>query len=65
MVLAQSAANAADIAISTNRAVQDVPYEKLKERLLEEGQKLHIDLNKWPPAEQPTDELCQVDCGGL
>lgn len=65
MVLAQSAANAADIALETNSAVQDVPYHQLRERLLEEGQKLDIDLEQWPPADQPTDELCQADCGRL
>ncbi|MDR8390373.1 FAD-dependent oxidoreductase [Aliifodinibius sp. S!AR15-10] len=65
MVLAQSAANAADIALAMNSAVQDVPYQKLRERLLNEGQKLDIDLNEWPPADGPTDELCQADCGGL
>lgn len=65
MVLAQSAANAADIALETNSAVQDVPYRQLRDRLLEEGQKLDIDLREWPPADQPTDELCQADCGRL
>lgn len=65
MVLAQSAANAADIALSTNSSVQNVSYQKLRSRLIEEGQKLDIDLDAWPPADQPTDELCQADCGRL
>ncbi|MGD8427079.1 MAG: FAD-dependent oxidoreductase [Balneolaceae bacterium] len=65
MVLAQSAGNAADIALETGSRVQDIPYQKLRNRLLGEGQKLDIDLDKWPPADQPTDELCNADCGQL
>jgi hypothetical protein len=65
MVLGQSAANAADLAIAADSAVQDVPYQELRERLQSEGQKLDIDLDEWPPADQPTDELCQADCDGL
>jgi hypothetical protein len=65
MVLAQSAANAADLALAADSAVQDVPYQELRERLQSEGQKLDIDLDEWPPADQPTDELCQADCDGL
>jgi len=38
MVLAQSAANAADIALESNISVQEVPYQKLRERLIKEGQ---------------------------
>ncbi|QIF01549.1 FAD-dependent oxidoreductase [Roseimicrobium sp. ORNL1] len=41
MILAQSAATAAVMAIDSNIPVQDVPYEKLKERLLKDGQVLH------------------------
>jgi hypothetical protein len=40
MVLAQSAAIAADMAIAADSAVQDVPYEALAERLLAAGQAL-------------------------
>ncbi len=40
MILGQSAATAAALAIDANIAVQDVPYEKLRERLLAEGQVL-------------------------
>ena len=40
MILGQSAATAAALAIQGNIAVQDVPYEKLKERLLADGQVL-------------------------
>src|SRR5205085_2553219 len=38
MILGQSAATAAAIAIDSGIAVQDVPYAKLKERLLQDGQ---------------------------
>jgi len=40
MILGQSAATAAALAIDSGAAVQDVPYEKLRERLLKDGQVL-------------------------
>ena len=40
MVLGQSAATAASMAIDENVAVQDVDYPKLREKLLADGQKL-------------------------
>ncbi len=40
MILGQSAATAAAMAIDGNLDVQDVPYEKLRERLLKDGQVL-------------------------
>src|SRR5690606_18870879 len=40
MVLGQSAVTAACLAIQQNVAVQDVPYSKLRERLLQDGQVL-------------------------
>ena len=40
MVLGQSAATAAALAIDGGTAVQDVPYAKLRERLLKDGQVL-------------------------
>jgi hypothetical protein len=40
MVLAQSGAIAAGIAIDRGLAVQDVPYDALRERLLKDGQVL-------------------------
>jgi len=40
MILGQSAAAAADLAISRQVAVQDVPYDQLRQRLLSEGQVL-------------------------
>ena len=41
MILGQSAATAAVLAIEANQAVQDVPYAKLRARLLQDGQVLH------------------------
>ena len=38
MTLGQSAATAAVLAIEGNTTVQDVPYSKLRERLLKDGQ---------------------------
>jgi hypothetical protein len=46
MILGQSAATAAAMAIDAKIAVQDVPYAQLKERLLADGQILHFT----PPA---------------
>jgi hypothetical protein len=43
MILGQSAATAAALAIDANTTVQDVPYARLKERLLKDGQVLHDD----------------------
>ena len=40
MILGQSAATAAALAIDSNLAVQDVPYAKLREQLLKDGQVL-------------------------
>ncbi len=40
MVLAQSAANAADLALSAGSTVQAVDYSKLRQRLLDQGQTL-------------------------
>jgi hypothetical protein len=41
MILGQSAATAAAMAIDAGIAVQDVPYEKLRERLVRDGQVLN------------------------
>jgi hypothetical protein len=43
MILGQSAALAASMAIDSDQAVQDVPYEALKEKLLEHGQVLVLE----------------------
>jgi hypothetical protein len=40
MVLGQSAAIAASLAIDNSTAIQDVPYVKLKATLVENGQRL-------------------------
>lgn len=40
MILAQSAATAAAMAIDAGQAVQDVPYAKLRQRLIDDGQVL-------------------------
>jgi hypothetical protein len=47
MILGQSAATAAVLAIEDNVAVQDVPYARLRERLLKDGQVLN---SSEPPA---------------
>ena len=51
MILGQSAATAAAMAIDAGSAVQDVPYARLRERLLRDGQILEY---KAPPAEAAT-----------
>ena len=43
MIMGQSAGTAASMAIEQNIAVQDVDYDKLKERLLADGQRLNND----------------------
>ena len=40
MILGQSAATAAALAIDSGTSVQDVPYDRLRERLLADGQVL-------------------------
>ena len=40
LILGQSAATAAVLAMESNVPVQDVPYAKLRERLLQDGQVL-------------------------
>jgi hypothetical protein len=48
MILGQSAATAAAFAIDANQAVQDVPYAKLRERLLADGQVLDYTAAPFP-----------------
>jgi hypothetical protein len=48
MILGQSAATAAAIAIDSGTAVQDVDYARLRRRLLDDGQVLET-----PPATRP------------
>jgi hypothetical protein len=40
MILGQSAAAAAVLAINSDRAIQDIDYETLKSQLIQEGQVL-------------------------
>mgnify|MGYP005843047143 FL=1 len=49
MILGQSSAAAADIAINRNGIVQDVPYSELRQQLLKEDQRLDVDLDEWAP----------------
>ncbi len=46
MILGQSAATAASMAIDSKIPVQDVPYDKLRERLLTDGQVLEYNKSK-------------------
>jgi hypothetical protein len=48
MLLGHSAAAAAALALSGNDVVQDVSYPELRKRLVEEGQFLDVDLDRWP-----------------
>ncbi len=43
MILGQSAATAASMSIQMDRKIQDVPYDRLREKLLEDGQVLDWD----------------------
>ena len=52
MVLGQSAATAAAFAIESDAAIQDVPYDRLRQRLLADGQVLEW---KKPSAVKPRD----------
>ena len=49
MILGQSSATAAGLALDGDLAVQDLPYERLRDRLLKDGQVLEYDA----PASQP------------
>ncbi len=52
MILGQSAATAAVLAIEQGHAVQDVPYGKLRERLLADGQILEVSAAQASSPEQ-------------
>ncbi|MEX0774006.1 MAG: FAD-dependent oxidoreductase [Balneolales bacterium] len=56
MILGQSSAAAADIALEQNGVVQDVPYQKLRRQLLKEGQRLDVDLEEFP-VHQPRESI--------
>jgi hypothetical protein len=49
MILGQSAATAAALAINAGQAVQDFPYAKLRERLLKDGQVLDYEGGELSP----------------
>ena len=49
MIMGQSAATAASIAIDQNTGLHEVEYAVLRERLLSDNQKLDVDINKYPP----------------
>lgn len=50
MILGQSAATAAVLALEAGgQAVQDVDYQRLRARLLSDGQVLDVDLKRYPP----------------
>lgn len=51
MILGQSAATAASMAIDEGAAVQDVDYSALRQRLLADGQQLDTDAAPTPPQE--------------
>jgi hypothetical protein len=51
MILGQSAATAASFAVDDDIAVQDVEYNRLRQRLLEDGQVLDTDAAPNPPQE--------------
>ncbi len=53
MILGQSAATAAALAIDNQQPVQDVPYQKLRERLLTDGQVLEYTPPKPDKAKTP------------
>jgi hypothetical protein len=55
MILGQSAATAAVLAIEANAAVQDVPYARLRERLLRDGQVLEVPREAGSRAEDARD----------
>jgi hypothetical protein len=49
MILGQSAATAASLAIDAGQAVQDVPYAKMRERLLKDGQVINYEGGELSP----------------
>lgn len=49
MIMGQSAATAASIAIEQNTGLHDIEYAVLREKLLSDNQKINIDIDKYPP----------------
>jgi hypothetical protein len=63
MILGQSAATAASMAIDAKQAVQDVPYAKLREQLLKDGQVLEYASSG--PAKATKDFVDPKKLGGI
>ncbi len=59
MILGQSAATAAGMALETNTDLHELPYPRLRERLMADGQRLDLDKEEFPAlfpnAEAPTE----------
>jgi len=55
MILGQSAATAASLALETNTDLHDLSYPRLREQLIADQQFLDPDLEKFPPLVPPTD----------
>ena len=55
MILGQSAATAASLAIETNTQLHDLSYPRLRERLLADNQRLDPDTDRFVPLIPPTD----------
>jgi hypothetical protein len=55
MILGQSAATAASMAIDTNTALHEVSYPRLREKLLADKQFLNPDTERFPPLIPPTE----------
>ncbi len=60
MILGQSAATAAVMAMDARRAVQDLDYAKLRKRLLEDGQVLDL-----LPGDRPGERIAAESLGGI
>ncbi|OYP29509.1 MULTISPECIES: FAD-dependent oxidoreductase [Rhodopirellula] len=65
MILGQSAATAAVLAIESDLSVQEVPYDLLQQRLLADGQVLHSAKNVSAVAGQSSSVLFPKDFSGV
>jgi hypothetical protein len=64
MILGQSAATAASLALETNTGLHELSYPRLSEKLLEDGQRLDLDREKFPallPESEPLRERKRID----
>jgi len=55
MILAQSAATAASLALETKTGLHDLSYPLLREKLLADNQRLDLDTERFPPAMPPSE----------